>query len=183
MGIEIEHAEILVAEGRIKEAIEKLAATLETFDVRLKEQGSTAIYDELQSRRAYFLLILARSKKPFRFWKQYENRRNDDSIFLFYLGHCHFRAKMLSKAQQELERAINLGPRPGIAFQAHGTLGMVLYELGDYLRSKKELETSTGLATPQYIKEAKIWRWLEYACRKLGLHAEARRYGQLANPS
>jgi tetratricopeptide (TPR) repeat protein len=90
---------------------------------------------------------------------------------------------MLGKAQQELERAINLGPRPGIAFQAHGTLGMVFCELGDYQRAKEELETSASLATAQYIKELKIWEWLEYVCRKLGLQAEARRYAQLANPS
>jgi hypothetical protein len=83
----------------------------------------------------------------------------------------------------KLERALDLAPRPRIAFQAHGTLGMVFYETGDYQRAKQELEVSARLAAPDYIKHAKIWKWLEYTCINLGLKDEARRYGQLARPS
>jgi tetratricopeptide (TPR) repeat protein len=100
-----------------------------------------------------------------------------------YLGHCYFRTKRLDEAQQKLELALALEPRPRIAFQAHGTLGMVLYETGDYQRAKHALATSAKLAAPDYIKHAHIWKWLEYTCISLGLKEEARRYGQLALPS
>lgn len=183
VGVEIEQAEILVTEGKIEAAIEQLGGTLERFNDEIKEPRRINIYEEIQTRRAYCLVDLGQFEKAIPLLEQTKGRRNDDSIFLFYLGHCYLMAKRLSEAQQNLERALSLGPRPGIAFQAHGTLGMVLYESGDYQRAKRELETSANLATPRYIKEAKIWKWLEYTCISLGLKQEAQRYGQLARPS
>ena len=183
VGIEIEEAEILAAEGNIEGAIEKLAETIENFRLQLADPEFVRIYDDLRCRRAYFLADIDLFSKAIPILEEVENRHDDDSIFLFYLGQCYFRAKLLDKAQRKLERAINLASRQGIAFQAHAVLGMVLYEVGDYARAKKELETSASFATPQYIKDAKIWKWLEYACRKLGLQDEARQYALLANPS
>jgi uncharacterized protein HemY len=115
--------------------------------------------------------------------EEVKSRRNDDTIFLFYLGHCYFTAKRWGEAQQKLERSLALRPRPGIAFQAHGSLGKVFYETGDYQRAKEELEASAKLAAPDYIKQLHIWKWLEYTCIRLGLKEEAQRYGQLARPS
>src|SRR6266481_9981963 len=132
---------------------------------------------------AYFLTDLDQFEKATPILEEARSRRNDDTIFLFYLGHCYFRAKRWGEAQQKLERALALGPRPGIAFQAHGSLGMVFYETGDYQRAKEELEASAKLAAPDYIKQAHIWKWLEYTCTSLGLKEEAQRYGQLARPS
>jgi len=183
VGIEIEEAEVLVAEGKIEAAIEQLGATLEKFTVEIKEPRRIESYDEIQSRRAYFLTDLDKCDKALSALEEIKDGRNDDTIFLFYLGHCYFRVKRLDEAQQKLERTLALGPRPRIAFQAHGTLGMVFYETGDYQRAKQELETSAKLAVPDYIKHAQIWRWLEYTCISLGLNEEARRYGQLARPS
>jgi tetratricopeptide (TPR) repeat protein len=183
VGIEIEEAEVLVTESRIEAAIERLAATLARFKDEIQEPTRIGIYDEIQTRRAYFLTDLDQFAKAIPILEEAKHRRNDDTIFLFYLGHCYFRAKRWGEAQQKLERALSLGPRPRIAFQAHGTLGMVFYEAGDYQRAKEELETSASLAAPDYIKQAKIWKWLEYTCVNLGLKDEARRYGQLARPS
>jgi uncharacterized protein HemY len=132
---------------------------------------------------AYFLVDLGRSEKAIPLLEEAKGRRNDDTIFLFYLGHSYFRAKRWSEAQEKLERALALGPRPGIAFQAHGSLGMLFYEVGDYQRAKEELETCAKSAAPDYIKQAHIWEWLEYTCVCLGLREEAQRYGQQARPS
>jgi tetratricopeptide (TPR) repeat protein len=183
VGVEIEEAEILVTEGKIEAAIEKLGATLERFKDEIKEPRRIEIYDDIQSRRAYFLTDLDLWENAIPILEAIEKRRNDDTIFLFYLGHCYFRAKRWDDAQQKLERALALGPRPRIAFQAHGSLGMVFYETGDYQRAKQELETSAKLAAPDYIKQAHLWKWLEHTCISLGLNEEARRYAQLARPS
>jgi tetratricopeptide (TPR) repeat protein len=183
VGIEIEEAGVLVTEGKIEAAIERLAAALARFKDEIQEPTRIEIYDEIQTRRAYFLADLDQFEKAIPILEEAKHRRNDDTIFLFYLGHCYFKAKRLGEAQQKLERALTLGPRPRIAFQAHGSLGMVLYETGDYRRAKDELETSAKLAAPDYIKHAQIWKWLEYTCMSLGLKEEARRYGQLARPS
>jgi len=181
--IEIEEAEVLASEGKIEGAIERLAATLARFENEIQEPSLIAVHDEIQTRRAYFLTDLDQFEKAIPILEEVTSRRNDDTIFLFYLGHSYFRAKRWSEAQQKLERALALGPRPRIAFQAHGSLGMVLYETGDYQRAKEELEASAKLAAPDYIKQAHIWKWLEYTCVSLGLKEEARRYGQLARPS
>jgi tetratricopeptide (TPR) repeat protein len=116
-------------------------------------------------------------------WEEAQSRHNDDTISLFYLGHCYFREKRWDEARQKLEQALALRPPPHIALQAQGSLGMVLYEIGDYERAKQELEASAKLAAPNYIKEAHIWRRLENTCIRLGLKEEAQRYGQLARPS
>ncbi len=183
VGIEIEEAEVLLTEGKIETAIEQLDPTLERFKNEIKGPRRIEIYDEIQSRRAYFLADLGQCDKALPALEEIKDRRNDDTIFLFYLGHCYFRTKRLDEAQQKLERALALGPRPRIAFQAHGSLGMVLYETGDYQRAKQELETSAKLATPDYIKTSHIWKWLEATCISLGLKEEARRYDQLARTS
>jgi tetratricopeptide (TPR) repeat protein len=183
VGVEIEEAEILATKAKIEAAIEQLTATLERFKDELREPRLIGTYDEIQSRRAYFLADLGLCDKALPSLEEIKDRRNDDTIFLFYLGHCYFRAKLFDEAQQKLERALALGPRLRIAFQAHGTLGVVLYETGDYQRAKEELEASAKLAAPDYIKQAHIWKWLEYTCIRLGLKEEAQRYGQLARPS
>jgi tetratricopeptide (TPR) repeat protein len=183
VGIEIEEAEVLVTEGKIEATIERLAATLARFEGEIQEPNRIEIYDEIQTRKAYFLTDLDQFEKAIPILEEAKSRRNDDTIFLFYLGHCYFRAKRWGEAQQKLERALALGPRPHIAFQAHGSLGMVFYETSDYQRAKEELEASAKLAAPDYIKQAHIWKWLEYTCISLGLKEEAQRYGQLARPS
>ena len=180
VGIEIEEAEVLVTEGKIEAAIEQLAATARRFKDEIQQPSRLEVYDEIQARRAYFLTDLGQFEKAIPILEEIKSRRNDDTIFLFYLGHCYFRAKRWQEAQQKLERALTLGPRPRIAFQAHGTLGTVFYETGDYHRAKHELETSAKLAPPDYIRHAHIWKWLENTCINLGLKEQAGRYGQLA---
>jgi tetratricopeptide (TPR) repeat protein len=181
--IEIEEAEVLVTEGKIEAAIEQLAATLARYKDEIQEPSRIDIYDEIQTRRAYFLTDLDQFEKAIPFLEEVKGRRNDNATFLFYLGHCYFRAKRWGEAQQKLERALVLRPRRGIAFQAHGSLGMVFCETGDYQRAKQELETCARFAAQDYIKQAHIWKWLEYTCIRLGLKEEARQYGQLARPS
>ena len=153
-----EEAEVLASEGKIEGAIERLAATLARFENEIQEPSLIAVHDEIQTRRAYFLTDLDQFEKAIPILEEVTSRRNDDTIFLFYLGHSYFRAKRWSEAQQKLERALALGPRPRIAFQAHGSLGMVFYETGDYQRAKEELEASAKLAAPDYIKQAHIWK-------------------------
>jgi hypothetical protein len=53
VGIEIEEAEVLVAEGKTEAA--ELSAILERFKDEIKEPKRIDIYDEIQSRRAYCL--------------------------------------------------------------------------------------------------------------------------------
>jgi predicted Zn-dependent protease len=161
----------------------RLTGSSATSKDEIKEPSRIDFYDEVQTRRAYFLTDLDQFEKAIPILEEVKNRRSDDTNFLFYLGHCYFRAKRWGEAQHSLERALALSPRPRIAFQAHGSLGMVLYETGDYRRAKQELETSAKLAAPDYIKHAHIWKWLENTCISLGLKEEARRYGQLARPS
>lgn len=173
----------MVTEGKVDAAIEQLGSTLARFKDEIQGPNRIDIYDEIQTRRAYFLTDLDQFKKAMPILEEAKGRRNDDPIFLFYLGHCYFRAKRWDEAQEKLERALALRPRPGIAFQAHGSLGMVLCETGDYKRAKQELETCARSAAPDYIKQADIWKWLEYTCARLGLKEETQQYSQLARPS
>jgi tetratricopeptide (TPR) repeat protein len=183
VGVEIERSEILTAEGKLEQAILQCTKTLEEYEPLFKERKLLDESDELRMRRACLWADLGLFEKAKRSLEEMKSRQGDNSIFLFYLGHCCFTAKEFRRAQQLLERAISLGPPPDIAFQAHCSLGMVFYELGEYKSAKVELELGAQTATHRYIKEGKIWNWLEHTCISLGLKADAHRYGQLARPS
>lgn len=183
VGVEIEKSEILTTEGKLEEAIQQFTKTLGEYAPLLKERRLIDVLDEVETRRACLWANLGAFEKAEQRLDEVESRRSEDTIFLFYLGHCCSMTKQLSRAQRLLEKAISLGPPPGIAFQAHCSLGMVFYEAGEYKNAKLELEHGVQTATPRYIKEAKIWKWLEYTCISHGLKDDAERYGQLARPS
>jgi tetratricopeptide (TPR) repeat protein len=63
VGIEIEEAEVLVTEGKIEAAIERLDATLARFEDEIQGPSRIEIYDEIQTRRAYFLTDLDQFEK------------------------------------------------------------------------------------------------------------------------
>ena len=183
VGIEVEKSEILTAEGHFEEAILHFSQTVEEYEPLLIERKLYDVLDDVRMRRAYLWADLGSSEKAKKSLEGMESRQGHNAKFLFYLGHCCSVTKELGRAQQLLKTAISLGPPPEIAFQAHCSLGMVFYELGEYESAKVELELGAQDATPRYLKEAKIWKWLEYTCISLGLRADAERYGQLARPS
>jgi hypothetical protein len=53
----------------------------------------------------------------------------------------------------------------------------------DYSRAKVELERCAQTADLPYIRQSKVWKWLELTCRHLGQKEEADHYAQLARPS
>jgi hypothetical protein len=62
---------------------------LKRFKDEIKEPRRIEIYDEIQSRRAYFLADLGKCDKALPALEEIKDRRNDDTIFLFYLEHCY----------------------------------------------------------------------------------------------
>jgi tetratricopeptide (TPR) repeat protein len=140
-------------------------------------------YDEVQSRRAFFLADIGLWRKAMPILQELEPRQNANPTFLFYLGYCYLQAKELDMAQIRLEKALSLNPPPAINFQAHCSLGMTFYDLGEFAKAKLELETGAKTATARYIKQEQIWKWLEYTCQQMGLKSEEEQYRRLARPS
>jgi tetratricopeptide (TPR) repeat protein len=182
VGAEVEDAEIRSDEGQLDDAIKKMTKILEDYEPRLKERRLIEVSDYVQVRRAFLWAEMGLFEKAKPRLEELGSRQYQNPTFLFYLGRCYMVTKEFPKAQQKFERAISLGLRPPFDFQAHCSLGMALYELGEFAKAKLELERGAQTATPRYIKEAKIWKWLEYTCISLGLKEEAERYGRLARP-
>jgi tetratricopeptide (TPR) repeat protein len=178
---EIEQAEILAAEDKLHEAIAKLTEMLTEERLELEAPEHRRAYDEVQCRRAYFLVDIGLWNKALPILQELESRWNENPIFLFSLGYCYQHAKEFSKARAFLERTLRFDPTPFIEFQAHCTLGMVLYELDEFQKAKFELETGLKKAPPRYIKDAKLWKWLENTCEMMGLKQEAEKYRLLAS--
>jgi tetratricopeptide (TPR) repeat protein len=183
VGVDIEEAEISSAEGQAERAIEKLAKIIDKYELEQKKSHFLEVYDDVKMRLAFLLTDTASFDKARLILESLKSRQQKNPIFLFYLGHCFLMTKEFSSAQKNLERALSLDPTPSIEFRAHCSLGMLFYELGDYARAKLELEAGATKATPKFLKEAHIWKWLEYTCIGLGQKAEAERYGQLVRPS
>lgn len=100
-----------------------------------------------------------------------------------YLGSCYTNNAEWSKAETELSKSLKIGLRPDLEFRSHFRLGKAYHKLEDYAQAKRELEKAAQTADASYIKEARLWEWLESTCRHLGLNSEAEHYAQLARPS
>jgi tetratricopeptide (TPR) repeat protein len=101
----------------------------------------------------------------------------------FYLGSCYTNNAEWSKAEMELSKSLKTGLRPNLEFRAHYRLGKAYHKLEDHAQAKLELEKCAETADASYIKEARLWEWLESTWRHLGLNSEAEHYAQLARPS
>jgi tetratricopeptide (TPR) repeat protein len=100
----------------------------------------------------------------------------------FYLGYCYISVEQYDEAKRLLEQSIEQGLPLHLEFRAHSALGMALYEAGDYVRAKRELEMGLRGANPRYVKEAQLWKWLHHTCVSLGLKEEAEYYNKLMRP-
>jgi tetratricopeptide (TPR) repeat protein len=183
VGAEVEEAQIWSDGGQVEKAIQEMTKLLEQHESELKQRNLFDSLDYVHMRRAYLWADTGAFEKAKPRLEEMESRQHQNPVFLFYLGDCCVATKEFSKARQKLEKAISLGLPPHFDFQAHCSLGMALYELGEFAGAKLELERGVHTATPRYINEAKIWKWLEYTCISLGLKEDAERYGQLARPS
>ena len=183
VGAEVEEAELCAQEGQLEKAIAKITSVLRDFETKLKERNLIDASDYAQMRRAFLWAEMGRFEKAEPRLEELETRQSQNPILLFYLGRCYMVTGRFPKAQQKLEKAISLNLKAPYDFQAHCSLGMAFYELGNFKDAKLELERGALAANPQYIKEAKIWKWLEYTCISLGLKDEANLYAQRAKPS
>jgi tetratricopeptide (TPR) repeat protein len=185
---ELQEAEISRAEGKYDEALSKLNALLSKHDKVLRKSEMRANYELIQSRRALLLGDLDRCNEAIPILEETKTFKEDVVAGLrgeisFYLGSCYSNKAEWSKAETELSRSLHLGLRPDLEFRAHCRLGKAYHKLEDYAQAKLELEKAAETADASYIKEARLWEWLESTCRHLGLTSEAEHYAQRARPS
>jgi len=167
----------------LEEAIEKLDDALAKYKADLQEPGFVELYQTIQRERAFVLTDIGSMQTALPILEEVDLADPHDRWTLFYLGTCYFYSKKYAEAQEKIEESIRLGLPPEFAGRAHCTLGAACYELKDYRRARIELEKVIETAPPRYIKQAGMWRWLEYTCICLGLKAEAEHYAKLARPS
>lgn len=179
--MEIEVAELFAAQRELGKAIDKLSQILEEFKLTPNDPALINAYDEVQSRRAYFLADLGKWQNSMAILEELKDRGNDDPISLFHLGYCYLRAGKLDDSRGLLERAVSIDPPPAIYVRAHCVLGKVLYFLGEFQKAKSEFEMVLGKAPAAYIRNAEIWKWLEHTSINLGLKDEAAKYRLLAS--
>jgi tetratricopeptide (TPR) repeat protein len=186
---EFQEAYICRAEGKYEEALSKLDALLCKYDKVLRLPSMRSIYELIQCRRAFQLCDIGHWSKALPILEEAKIFKEEVILDLlqaeisFYLGSCHFANNEFAKAEAELSKSLRIGLPPNLEFRAHLTLGMADHKLEDYAHAKLELEKAAQTADAAYIKEARLWVWLESTCRHLGLTSEAEHYAQLARPS
>lgn len=180
---ELEDARIVAAEEGLQEALDSLSRTLANHQSELYKPGFTEIYQAVQRDRAFLLTDLGSFQDALPILEEVDSADPHDRWTLFYLGYCCFCTGRFLDARRKLEEAIRLGLTPDFEGRAHCALGASCYELGDHARAKSELEKGVKTASPNYVKHAGIWKWLEYTCISLGLKTEAEHYRRLTRSS
>jgi tetratricopeptide (TPR) repeat protein len=185
---EFQEAYICRAEGKYDEALSSLDALLAKYEKVLRLPEMRTNYELIQCRRALLLGDLGRCNEAIPMLEKTKTFKEDviDGLrgeISFYLGSCYTNNAEWSKAETELSKSLRIGLRPNLEFRAHYRLGKAYHKLEDYAQAKLELEKCAQTADASYIKEARLWEWLESTCRHLGLKPEAEHYAQLARPS
>ena len=183
IGAELEDARISAGENRLTEAVEKLNAILATHKAYLGRESFAGILQLVQKDLAFLLVDLRRCEQALHLLEDLNGKMPQDNWINFYLGYCYLQQNKHEEAREKLEQTLQLGLPPDFLGRARCALGAAFYGLGDYARAKSELEAGVQTASSRYVKEAGIWKCLEYTCTGLGLKSEAERYRGLANAS
>ena len=183
IGADVEEARISAAAGDVSGAIASLDAILTRQSSALSSDGYADVYQAIQRDRAFLLTDSGRCEEALPILVEANSADPHDRWTLFYLGYCYHITDQYLEANSKLEEAISLNLPSVFESQAHCLVGVAYFKLGNYTKAKIELEEGAKTAPPAYLKEAKVWRWLECTCASLGLRAEAERYRMLANPS
>lgn len=180
---ELEDARISAVENGEEGAVKQLNGILANHQSELSKPAFAEIYQAVQRDRAFMLTDLGSFQEALPILEEVDSADPHDRWTLFYLGHCYACTGQFVESQQRLEEAIRLGLTPDFEGRAHCVLGASYYEMGDYVRAKFELEKGVKTASPKYILQSGIWKWLEFTCISLGLKAEAEHYRRLASSS
>ena len=176
MGVEVQDADILRADGQFQNALEKLQDLVRRYrdDPQLVEE-----FDVLRMQQAFLLCGVGRYEEALPILQDLASKHPRNGAVLFHLGHSYVTLKDFASSKPILEEALSIELPEGFEFQAHCSLGMALYGLQDYSAAKREFEIGSKTATPHYLKDAHIWRWLECTCEALGQAEEAHYYSLL----
>jgi tetratricopeptide (TPR) repeat protein len=188
----------LNAEADLQEALiavaqafteEQQKETLAAFDSMIKKYGPSLdvpflkdIKEAIYGERAFILADLGFFTEALPALQEVEVSHPKNSSVIFYLGYCHWSTKNYHLARKTLEKAIALGLSGNFEFRAHLALGCTLCETGYYGHARVELERARALATPYDLTQGKVFQWLEYCYKQLGMTNEAAQYAHLHNP-
>jgi tetratricopeptide (TPR) repeat protein len=181
--LQLQEIAVACAFGRRVEALERYRLFLKRGEDERVKPGLSDIYEKAEGEMTILLVDLNKPSEALPILEKLEMSQSGNAVLVSYLGTCCCVLDQPEKAVKKLKEAIRLGLPPHLVFRAHCTLGMAYYLLQDYANAKLELEEGVRTATPRYIKETEIWKWLEWSCIGLGLKTEAEEYGRMARPS
>jgi tetratricopeptide (TPR) repeat protein len=185
IAIGFEEADLCRMEGRSEEALVKFQNLLSQFAVQLHQPNYRSDYEMIQVRCGMILADLGRWSEALPILQQADSVEQPGSstvLIDFYLGSCYVAVGDLVQGVLKLRKSLEGMLPSSLEYRAHSSLGKAYYNLGDYAQAKEELEKATQTGDPSYIRDARLWRWLEATCQHLGLKDEADRYRQLAQP-
>lgn len=182
MAADLEGARISEAEGKFKDAIDKIDRLRTEFKADLQEAQFQEFHWAIERERGFALVHVGSPEAALLILEQVDRADPHDRFTLFYLAACYSYAKRYAEARAKIEESIALGLPPDWAGRAHFHLGAACYRLQDYKQARVELETAVKTAPPDFIRHEQIWRWLQYTCIGLGLKDEAEHYAKLARP-
>ena len=184
IGIVTEEANLCYAAGSQNEALTQLNNLVSNHAQTLADPTFRDSYFVVQRLRAFLLADLGNWREALPILEEIQSFEGGaKDLINFYLGHCYLAADEYLKAKPRLIEALKLGLPPNFEYRAHCELGSVYFHLQHYARAKIEFEETAKTADPGYMRDSKVWKWLELTCKHLGLNEEATDYAKRATPS
>jgi tetratricopeptide (TPR) repeat protein len=176
--------EIMVSplEGKRQEAVAAYEQFLEKHEEELQKPEFEDLGQTAKGERAILLADDGMFKQALPIFEELALKDQSNPVVNFYLGYCYISVAEYNQAKRLLQQSIKQGLPSHLEFRAHSALGMALYQSGDYLQAKLELERGLKAANPRYVKEAQLYKWLHHTCMSLGLKQEAEYYGKFMRP-
>jgi tetratricopeptide (TPR) repeat protein len=161
-------ANLLVEQGAKTDALTILEVLTSQFPQQLALPGLAVFRDEILALQGMLLgdldrwqeaLPLLESTVPSETWK---------GIVTYYLGRSYFETNDYIAAERKLREALGLELTPQWESRTHYVLGLTEYNLSNVVAARREFELCIKTGDPEYLRESKVWGWLEATARPTG---------------
>lgn len=160
-------AKLLVEEGHKASALNILDYLSTEASAILAGSSFEQIRNEAQILRGFLLVDARRYREAQPLLDGANAPPSWLSLVSHYRGRCYYELKDMEKAKSLLLDALEQGTTANWQARSHFLLGCIYYRSSEFLTAKAEFEQCLKLVDSDFVRDYKVFEWLESADRAL----------------